>query len=119
MDFFKSLSIATSGLKAQAGRMRVIAENIANADSLPKAPGEQPYRRKIPTFSNSFDRELDASILKIDKVKKDQSPFEKRYEPAIRRLMPMAMSRRRMSPASSRPWICARRSVPTRPISTW
>jgi flagellar basal-body rod protein FlgC len=27
------MSIATSGLRAQAGRMRVISENIANADS--------------------------------------------------------------------------------------
>jgi flagellar basal-body rod protein FlgC len=81
MDFFKTLSIATSGLKAQSGRMRVISENIANADSLPSKPGEQPYRRKVPTFQNSFDRELDASVLKIDKVRRDQSAFEKRYDP--------------------------------------
>ncbi len=81
MDFFKSLSIATSGLKAQAGRMRVIAENIANADSLPKSPGEQPYRRKVPTFRNEFDRELEANVLKVDRIRQDQSPFERRYEP--------------------------------------
>jgi flagellar basal-body rod protein FlgC len=81
MDLLKSLSIASSGLKAQAGRMRVIAENIANADSLPRTPGEKPYRRKIPTFHNSFDHELDASVLKIDRIKQDQSPFERRYEP--------------------------------------
>ena len=36
-DFARSMSIATSGLRAQAGRMRVISENIANADST--APG--------------------------------------------------------------------------------
>jgi flagellar basal-body rod protein FlgC len=81
MDFFKTLSIATSGLKAQAGRMRVISENIANADSLPKVPGEQPYRRKVPTFSNEFDRELDAEVLKVDRIREDKGPFEKRYEP--------------------------------------
>jgi flagellar basal-body rod protein FlgC len=81
MDFFKTLSIATSGLKAQAGRMRIISENIANADSLPRNPGEQPYRRKIPTFRNEFDRELDAKLLKIDRVRQDKSPFEQRYEP--------------------------------------
>jgi flagellar basal-body rod protein FlgC len=81
MDFFKTLSIATSGLKAQAGRMRIIAENIANADSLPRTQGEQPYRRKIATFHNSFDRELDANVLEIDRVKRDSSPYERRYEP--------------------------------------
>jgi flagellar basal-body rod protein FlgC len=49
MDFLKSLSIAVSGLRAQAGRMRVIAETIANADSTAKTAGADPYRRKIPT----------------------------------------------------------------------
>ncbi|MCV6601028.1 MAG: flagellar basal body protein, partial [Cohaesibacter sp.] len=33
MDFLKSIMIAASGLKAQSGRMRVVSENIANADS--------------------------------------------------------------------------------------
>ena len=50
MDFLKSIAIAASGLRAQAGRMRVISENIANADSTPQRPGADPYRRKIPTF---------------------------------------------------------------------
>ena len=50
MDFLKSIAIAASGLRAQAGRMRVISENIANADSTAPAPGSDPYRRKIPTF---------------------------------------------------------------------
>jgi flagellar basal-body rod protein FlgC len=81
MDLLKSLSIASAGLKAQAGRMRIISENIANADSLPSRPGEEPYRRKIPTFRNAFDRDLEANVLSIDRVKKDQSPFERRYQP--------------------------------------
>ena len=50
MDFLKTMAIAASGLRAQAGRMRIISENIANADSTPSAPGADPYRRKIPTF---------------------------------------------------------------------
>jgi flagellar basal-body rod protein FlgC len=81
MDLLKSLSIASAGLKAQAGRMRIISENIANADSLPSRPGEEPYRRKIPTFRNAFDRDLEANVLSIDRVKKDQSAFERRYQP--------------------------------------
>ena len=33
MDITTSLFVAASGMRAQSGRMRVIAENLANADS--------------------------------------------------------------------------------------
>ena len=46
VDFIKTLAIAASGLRAQAGRMRIISENIANADSTPSSPAADPYRRK-------------------------------------------------------------------------
>lgn len=81
MDFFKSLSIAASGLKAQTGRMRVIAENIANADSTPAKLGENPYRRKIVTFKRVFDRELNADVVKLGRVAPDRSQFGSRFEP--------------------------------------
>ena len=58
-DFARSMKIATSGLRAQAGRMRVISENIANADSTAQTAGGEPYRRKIPTFTSALDRSLD------------------------------------------------------------
>ena len=60
MDFLKTISVAASGLKAQSGRMRVIAENIANADSTADKPGVDPYRRKVPSFDRHFDRDLEA-----------------------------------------------------------
>ncbi len=63
MEFTKSLAAATSGLKAQSGRMRIIAENIANADSAPATKGAEPYRRKIPTFKTHLDRETGASVV--------------------------------------------------------
>jgi flagellar basal-body rod protein FlgC len=47
MDFMKSIAIAASGLRAQAGRMRIISENIANADSTAQTAGGEPYRRKM------------------------------------------------------------------------
>lgn len=81
MDFMKSMFIAASGLKAQTGRMRVIAENIANADSTGTTPGADPYRRKVPTFTSSFDRQVDAELVKLGKVQEDQSDFKLRYEP--------------------------------------
>ena len=59
-DFARSMGIATSGLRAQAGRMRVISENIANADSTAPTAGGDPYRRKVPTFTSELDRTLDA-----------------------------------------------------------
>jgi flagellar basal-body rod protein FlgC len=76
LDFLKTLTIAASGLRAQAGRMRIISENIANADSTPQRPGADPYRRKIPTFRHELDRTLDAQVVELGKVKNDSSAFD-------------------------------------------
>lgn len=81
MDFMKSLAIAASGLRAQAGRMRVIAENIANADSTAPRPGDDPYRRKIPTFTSEVNRALDARVVSLGRVAADQSDFQLKYQP--------------------------------------
>jgi flagellar basal-body rod protein FlgC len=81
MDFLKTINIAASGLKAQSGRMRVIAENVANADSTAERPGADPYRRKIPTFSRRFDRDLEASVVELGRVRRDASAFRTRFEP--------------------------------------
>ena len=81
MDFLKSMAIAASGLKAQSGRMRVIAENIANADSTAQRPGANPYRRKIPTFRSEMDRALDAQTVGMGRVRQDPSEFRSKYEP--------------------------------------
>jgi len=80
-DFLRSMSIATSGLRAQAGRMRVISENIANADSTAKTAGGDPYRRKIPTFSSELDRSIEARVVSLGKVKTDTSDFRIKHEP--------------------------------------
>jgi flagellar basal-body rod protein FlgC len=81
-DFARSMGIATSGLRAQAGRMRVISENIANADSTAMNPGGDPYRRKVPTFSSTLDRALDAKVVSLGRIKPDTSPFRVKYEPS-------------------------------------
>jgi flagellar basal-body rod protein FlgC len=81
-DFTRSMGIATSGLRAQAGRMRVISENIANADSTASTAGGDPYRRKVPTFSSTLDRTLDAKVVSLGKIKPDQSDFRVKYEPS-------------------------------------
>lgn len=80
-DFINSLKISASGLHAQSARMRVIAENIANADSAGKTADEEPYRRKIPTFKAIYDKELGGTTVKIGRMAFDQSDFDSRYEP--------------------------------------
>jgi flagellar basal-body rod protein FlgC len=81
-DFLKSMAIATSGLRAQAGRMRVISENIANADSTSATAGGEPYRRKVPTFSSALDRSLDSQVVTLGKIKTDTtSAFRVKHEP--------------------------------------
>jgi len=81
-DFVRSMGIATSGLRAQAGRMRVISENIANADSTASAAGGDPYRRKVPTFSSALDRALDAKVVTLGRIRPDRSDFHVKYEPS-------------------------------------
>jgi flagellar basal-body rod protein FlgC len=80
-DFFSSLKIAASGLHAQTARMRVIAENLANADSAGKSPGEEPYRRRIPTFEAVMDKEAGGKVVEIGRLAYDMSDFQSRYEP--------------------------------------
>jgi len=81
LDFLKTMAIAASGLRAQAGRMRIISENIANADSTPSSPGALPYRRKIPSFQTEVDRTLDVRLVELGKTRTDSSDFPLKYEP--------------------------------------
>lgn len=80
-DFVSSLRIAATGLHAQNARMRIIAENLANADSAGKTPTDKPYQRRIPTFQAVMDAEAGGQIVKIGKTAVDTSDFQERYEP--------------------------------------
>jgi flagellar basal-body rod protein FlgC len=81
MDMPKSLAIAASGLRAQLGRMRIISENIANADSTAQSAGGDPYRRRIVTFSSELDRSIDANVVTLGHVHPDTTDFVVRHEP--------------------------------------
>jgi flagellar basal-body rod protein FlgC len=81
MDLLKSMMVAASGLKAQSSRMRIIAENIANADSTGKTAGADPYRRKIPTFQDRLDREIGVETVQLGRPMLDQSDFQLKYMP--------------------------------------
>jgi flagellar basal-body rod protein FlgC len=81
MDFTTSLVVAASGMRAQSDRMKIIAENIANANSTSATPGGDPYRRKIATVKSEFDRELNASLVTPGKPATDNSDFQTKYDP--------------------------------------
>jgi flagellar basal-body rod protein FlgC len=81
MDFAASMAVAASGLSVQSERMKVISENIANANSTSSKPGGDPYRRKIPTVTSNFDRELGATMLTPGQTIEDKSEFRSQYDP--------------------------------------
>lgn len=70
-----SQKIAASGLDAQSHRMRVIAENMANAQSTASAPGGNPYTRKTIVFADVFDEALGANLVGVDQIGTDPSPY--------------------------------------------
>ena len=76
-----SADVAASGMRVQAERLKVIAQNMANADSVSTTPGGEPYRRQVVSFQNYIDQETGAQMVRVDKVVKDDSPFEKKYAP--------------------------------------
>ncbi len=80
-DLLKSLNISASGMKAQGTRIRVIAENIANAGSTALTPEGDPYRRKLVTFGSTLDRELGIDLVDVLSVSRDPSDFSQRYQP--------------------------------------
>ena len=80
-DLISSLKIAAAGMKVQGTRLRVISENLANADSLPTGPGKSPYRRKNIQFQNVLNRELGLNLVKVKKIGVDKSEFNRRFDP--------------------------------------
>ena len=80
-DFLASIRIAATGLHAETARMRVIAENLANADSTGRTADEDPYRRKVATFRALFDEAVGGNTVSIGKLAYDLSEFDSRYEP--------------------------------------
>src|SRR5262249_45234074 len=61
--------------------MRVISENIANAEDTAQRPGGDPYRRKIATFRSEMDRALDANVVSLGRVRADPSSFRMKLQP--------------------------------------
>lgn len=81
MELKNAMKISASGMRAQGDRLRVISENLANADSLAKTPGGDPYRRKVVSFKSELDRATGANMVQAQKPTADRSDFELKYDP--------------------------------------
>lgn len=81
MDLVKAMELAAKGMKAQGVRMRVISENMANAETTPTTPEQDPYRRQVVTFKNEMNRTDNLQYVEVDKVGADQSDFKVKYDP--------------------------------------
>ena len=81
MDLRDSLTVAAAGMKVQGTRIKVIAENMANSDSTAETPNDLPYRRKVITFENAMDRQAGLEMVRVHKIDKDRSDFQRRYDP--------------------------------------
>ncbi|MFN3076735.1 MAG: flagellar basal body rod protein FlgC [Alphaproteobacteria bacterium] len=80
-DLLRTGQIAASGMKAQSTRLRIVSENLANADSLSQVPGGDPYRRKVVVFKNAVNAETGVNAVKVDKIDIDRSEFARRHDP--------------------------------------
>ncbi len=81
MDLMTAMELAAKGMKAQGVRMRIISENLANADTTGKAPGQDPYQRQVVTFKNEMDRSDKVRHVEVDKILRDDSDFVLKYDP--------------------------------------
>jgi flagellar basal-body rod protein FlgC len=81
MELDKSVTVAFAGMSAQSQRLKVIAENIANADSTGKTPDQDPYKRKVISFADELDKKLGVDMVKVTGVSQVQGGFGRIYEP--------------------------------------
>ncbi len=81
-DPFSTLKISGYGMRAQSERVRVIAQNIANSDTAPLTPGENPYTRQQITFKNVLDRQVGEKLVEVKDIKNDtKSEYSMKYMP--------------------------------------
>lgn len=81
MDLKTAVQVSASGLRAQSLRMRVIAENLANQDSVAAQAGGNPYRRRIASFRAEVDRATGGTGVKVETIDTDKTAFNRVYQP--------------------------------------
>ena len=81
MDLIDTMHVSAAGMSAQSQRLKIVAENLANADAVGTRDGKEPYRRKTISFKDALDRESGQNLVKTDRIGTDPKAFEERYEP--------------------------------------
>lgn len=76
-----AMKVAASGMTAQSERLRIVSENLANAQSTGKLPGSDPYRRKTVTFTAELDRASGGSLVEVTDIGRDRSAFPVEFDP--------------------------------------
>ncbi|MCB9964344.1 MAG: flagellar basal body rod protein FlgC [Rhodospirillales bacterium] len=81
-NLFGAMTASSYGMRAQSERIRMLAENVANAESAAGTPNEDPYKRKRMVFKNEMDKQLGIDLVKVDKiVDKTDKPFPLKFMP--------------------------------------
>ncbi len=81
-DIFNAMKISANGMRAQGTRIRVISENVANADTTGLTPGSDPYQRQTISFKNAMDREMGINLVEVDDIGTDtKTPFLLEFMP--------------------------------------
>jgi flagellar basal-body rod protein FlgC len=78
----RAMASAASGMRAEAMRARLVAENLANANSTATGPNGQPYQRKMMTFQEAIDQTTGAGVVKVGATVPDKTPFRNVYDPS-------------------------------------
>lgn len=76
-----TLKIGASGLQAQSLRLRVIAENMANAHSTGRTPGSDPYTRKVLSFESEVDEAANANMVRVAAIERNRAPYRVEHMP--------------------------------------
>ena len=79
MSVEATIGIANSALTAQSQRITLIAQNLANADSV-NSPDGGPYQRRIPVFQ--AEDMGDGAGVKLAAVVKDNAPPHEVFDPS-------------------------------------
>jgi len=83
MNILHAMDISAAGMKAQGDRIRVVSQNIANADTAANTPNADPYRRKTVVFANELDRASGVKKVQVERVIEDESnDFKLKYMPS-------------------------------------
>jgi flagellar basal-body rod protein FlgC len=77
-----TLKIGASGLEAQSTRLRVVAENMANANSTGRTPGSQPYTRKVVTFESELDEMAGSNLVRVAGIEHHRAPYRVEHMPS-------------------------------------